>query len=153
MSDEQARSSSLRERWTADLDALPAAHVTDLGELRIDRLGVVAHGVVTNDAGEPVPAARVQLARERVVDADPAVTEFRAEAFCTAVRRRRSSNGLTRKSKAPPRIASTALLMEPLAVTTMTLPPGSAALISLRRSRPSPSGSIRSSSTSRPAAP
>ena len=41
-------------------------------------------------------------------------------ALCTALSRRASSKGLTRKSKAPARIACTARLIEPLAVMTIT---------------------------------
>ena len=43
-----------------------------------------------------------------------------ASAFCTALKSRASSNGLTRKSKAPARIACTARLIEPFAVMTIT---------------------------------
>ena len=66
------------------LASLPAARVTDIGELRIDSLGAVAHGIVTNDAGEPIPGAHVQLQRKRVVAAETARQEFREEAFCAA---------------------------------------------------------------------
>jgi len=66
------------------LESLPPAHVTDIGELAIDSLGVVARGVVTNDVGEPIPGVHVKLQRERFVDAKTATKEFREEAFCAA---------------------------------------------------------------------
>ena len=68
-------------------------------------------------------------------------------AFWTAFRKRCSSMGLTRNSCAPARIAATALLIEPLAVMTITCASGLTASMSCNRSSPSRSGSIRSRST------
>jgi len=70
-----------------------------------------------------------------------------ASAFCTADRKRPSSKGLTRKSCAPARIASTARLTEPLAVMAMTRVSGCSVWISCITSSPSRSGRIRSRST------
>jgi hypothetical protein len=69
-------------------------------------------------------------------------------ALRTALIRRASSKGFTRKSNAPARIASTARLIEPFAVMTMTRASGRPARSSSSRVMPSPSGSCRSSSTS-----
>jgi len=66
------------------LETLPRAHVTDIGELRLDAFGVVAQGVVTNDVGEPIAGARVQLQRARNVGKEQVEMEFREEAFATA---------------------------------------------------------------------
>ena len=71
-----------------------------------------------------------------------------ASAFSTAESSRTSSKGLTRKSKAPARIACTARLIEPLAVMTMVRVSGASRRSVASRSSPSPSGSCRSSSTS-----
>ena len=68
-------------------------------------------------------------------------------AFSTAPRKRCSSKGFTRNSCAPARIASTALLMDPLAVITMTAVSGCKANMSCITSSPSRSGKTRSSKT------
>ncbi len=69
-------------------------------------------------------------------------------ALRTVTSNRSALNGLTRKSYAPARMASTATLIEPCAVITTTSVGSSRALISRRMSRPSMSGSLRSSSIS-----
>ena len=70
-------------------------------------------------------------------------------AFSTAPRKRASSKGFTRNSCAPARIASTALLIDPLAVMTITFVSGRSDSMSCISSSPSRSGSTRSSSTTR----
>ncbi len=65
----------------------------------------------------------------------------------TADRNRFSSKGFSRKSKAPARIAATARSTDPCAVITTTQVSGAICSMSVKRPRPSRSGSIRSSST------
>lgn len=66
------------------LPSLPREHVTDIGELRLDGLGVVAQGLVVDDRGEPIAGAWVQLHRERNVGREQVRLEFREEAFANA---------------------------------------------------------------------
>ena len=64
-----------------DLPALPAGRVTDLGELRLDAFGAIAHGVVVDDRGQPIKGATVQLQRERDVGSKQPRRAFVDEAF------------------------------------------------------------------------
>lgn len=65
------------------LASLPRAHVTDIGELALDSLGVVAQGLVHNDLGEPIVGAQVQLQRERNVGREQVRMKFVEEAFAS----------------------------------------------------------------------
>ena len=63
------------------LATLPAAIVTDLGDLRLEALPLLAHGAVTDDRGAPIAGATLQLQRERDVGGDRPRREFVDEAF------------------------------------------------------------------------
>ncbi len=63
------------------MDVLPMQHVTDLGDVQIGNLGLVAQGLVLNDRGEPVSGASLQLQRERNVDLDRPRMDFVDEAY------------------------------------------------------------------------
>lgn len=63
------------------LQALPEGRVTDLGDLRIDTLGRIAHGSVVNDLGEPIAGATIQLQRERTRGGKNPRLEFVNEDF------------------------------------------------------------------------
>jgi len=81
----------------------------------------------------------------RQVSTSP-VSRRRSSALRTVTDSRSALKGLTRKSKAPSRIASTAVLIEPCAVMTMTSTGICCALTWRRSSSPLPSGSCTSSS-------
>ncbi|MEE2888547.1 MAG: hypothetical protein VX951_14040 [Planctomycetota bacterium] len=63
------------------LPGLPAARVTDLGDLQLDGFGAIAYGVVMNDRGEPIKGASLQLQRERQMGGEQLKMAFVDEAF------------------------------------------------------------------------
>lgn len=63
------------------LPGLPEAFVTDLGNLQVSALGLVAHGYVFDDRGEPIKGATIQLQREREVGRAEVSLQFVDEAF------------------------------------------------------------------------
>lgn len=65
------------------LPGIPPGRVTDLGDLRIDDFGVIAHGTVIDDRGVPIRGASIQLQRHRDLGGKQPKLAFVDEAFVT----------------------------------------------------------------------
>ncbi len=65
------------------LPRIPAGRVPDLGDLHIEDFGRIAFGTVTDDVGQPLRGANVQLQRQRDVGGEQPRLAFVDEAFVT----------------------------------------------------------------------